>query len=370
MSEALSADTRTLRVSIVAGPSAGALLRQIGATEEKRRLVLAAGSLDAEEHQALEQISRIAEQGEIDHLVIECGLDTPAMAYASLFQAPPLTETARLTKTVLAIRPSHLVDSLIRRLPNPKPASPGFLVEQLEFVNYIALDGGNEDAEFKLARDIVLTLNPSAQVSDLSPATVEKLLSAAELPPFDFSEALDGAGWRQLIEGEQFPRGENGIASFAYRARRPFHPERFLALLQGGLAGVFRAKGFFWLATRMDLVGGLNLAGAELHCAAAGQWWAARDAHIREHEMPERSRKEWQEPFGDRRQAIAFMGLDLHPDACQAQLNACLLTDSEMSAGPESWASLPDPLPSWNVHSHTHECEHDHGSGDHDCCHH
>src|SRR5688500_489305 len=120
----------------------------------------------------------------------------------------------------------------------------------------------------------------------------------------------------------------------------------------------------------MDLVGGLNLAASELHCAGAGQWWAARDEHARRHEMPERTQKEWQEPFGDRRQAIAFMGFNFDPGAIKAQLDASLLTDSEMSGGPESWSGFPDPFPSWSVHVHTHECDHDHASDDHECCHH
>lgn len=370
MNEAPSADTGNLSVSIVAGPSADALLRQIDATKGKDHLVLAAGSLSPDEDKALEQLSAIAREGEVNHLVIECDSQTPAMAYASLFLAPSLTKAARLTQTVLVIRPADLLASLVRRDRNSDQGSPGFLTEQLEFVNHIVLDGGSEDSDFKLARDIALTLNPRAQVSDLSQATAEKLLGGAELTPFDFTAAFDQAGWRQLID-EPFPRAEkNRIASFAYRARKPFHPQRFLALLQDGLSGVFRAKGFFWLATRMDLVGGLNLAGSELHCAGAGQWWAARDEHERQHEMPERTQKEWQEPFGDRRQAIAFMGLDFDPDVCRAQLDACLLTDAEMAAGLAGWAAFPDPFPSWSVHSHTHECDHDHETGEHECCHH
>ena len=364
-------DTRILPVSIMAGPSAGALLQQIGAVREKRRLVLSAGAISPHGHDALEQISAIAEQGEVDHLVIECDSHTPAIAYASLFLSPPLTETARLTKTMLAIRSSDLLDSLVRRKRDTELGSSCFLAEQLEFVNNIVLDGVNEDPDFELARDIAITLNPGAQISDLSPETVERLFGDAESTSFDFAAALDGAGWRQLIDAAKLPRGgDNDIASFAYSARRPFHPDRFWKLLQGGLPDVFRAKGFFWLATRMDLVGGLNLAGSELHCAAAGQWWVARDEHTRQHEMPERTRKEWQEPFGDRRQAIAFMGLDFDPDACKADLDACLLTGSEMAAGQESWPTLADPFPSWSVHVHTHECDHDHESGDHKCCHH
>jgi G3E family GTPase len=233
------------------------------------------------------------------------------------------------------------------------------------------LDGAKEDPDLELARIIANALNPRAQVSDLSPATLERSLGNVETTSFDFAAALDGAGWRRLIDGGESRKGGQGnIVGFAYRARKPFHPERFWNLLQSGLPGVFRAKGFFWLATRMDLVGGLNLAGSELHCAGAGQWWAARDDHAREYEMPERTRKEWEEPFGDRRQAIAFMGLDFDPNALKAQLDACLLTNLEMSTGPESWRSLVDPFPSWTVHSHTHECNHDPESGDHECCHH
>jgi G3E family GTPase len=164
------------------------------------------------------------------------------------------------------------------------------------------------------------------------------------------------------------------VVAFGYHARRPFHPERFWKLLQQNLRGLFRAKGFFWLASRMNEVGGLNLAGSELHCASAGNWWAARDQPSRDSEMPGRTRAEWQEPFGDRRQSFALMALDSDGSALRSQIDACLLTDAEMAAGPPSWSDLPDPFPSWSshahVHHHDHECDHDHGSDAHDCCHH
>ena len=371
MNESPLEDTRVLSVSVVAGPSAAALLQRIATIKDKRVVILRGDAIASDQHHALEPISAIAEEGDADQLVIECDSQTPAMAYASLFLSPSLTETTRLSQTILAIRPSELLDSLVRGVGDAEPGSPCLLAEQLEFVDHIVLCGGEDDPDLKSARAIALTLNPRAQVSHLASETAERLLSNARSTTCDFTAALDGAGWRQLIDAEILPRlGENRIAAFAYRARRPFHPERFWNLLQGGLPGLFRAKGFFWLATRMDLVGGLNLAGSEMHCAGAGEWWAARDERTREREMPERTRKEWQEPFGDRRQAIAFMGLDFDPNAFQAQLEACLLTDSEMSAGPERWTTLTDPFPSWTVHSHTHECGHDHESGEHECCHH
>lgn len=372
MSKARTADTRILSVSIVAGSSSDALIQKIGANKEERRLVLPAHAISPKGHghDAMEQIRTIAERGDVDHLIIECDSETPVMAYASLLSAPPFTEIARLTATILAISPTALLDALTNKRPAVKLASSCLLAEQLEFVGNIVFDGSQDGPDFKLARAIAITLNPRTQISDLSSETVERLLEGTGLS-FDFAEALDGAGWRKLIDAnESVPRGQDNITAFAYRARRPFHPERFWNLLQKELPGVFRAKGFFWLATRMDLVGGLNLADSELHCAAAGQWWATREEHTRQSEMPEHTRKEWEEPFGDRRQAIAFMGIDFDADAFRAELDACLLTDSEMAAGKESWHTLSDPFPSWSGHSHEHECDHDHGSGEHDCCHH
>jgi hypothetical protein len=66
------------------------------------------------------------------------------------------------------------------------------------------------------------------------------------------------------------------------------------------------------------------------------------------------------------------MGSDFEEGALRAEVDACLLTDSEMAAGEESWRSLTDPFPSWSAHTHEHghDCDHDHQAGDHECCHH
>ncbi|MEY2496944.1 MAG: hypothetical protein QOD12_500 [Verrucomicrobiota bacterium] len=395
MSTSQAVGSRLLSVSIVAGPSAPVLLQKVGATETSRRLGLLTSaqagrdnfivhqiSLSQEGHgpdpaQIVDKIIALSNQGTVDHLFIECDPETPAFAFASLFATPGdaasgLTDVAKLTSTVLAIDPARLIDALVRRREVDNIVSPCLLAEQLEFVDRVVLEG--DDPGFAVARSIALTLNPRAQVSQQSPKTSNELVDVGT--SFDFAAALDGAGWRKLIESEQAARsGHDNITAFAYRARKPFHPERFWNLLQGGFPGVFRAKGFFWLATRMDLVGGLNLAGSESHYATAGEWWAARDEHIRQSEMPERTRKEWREPFGDRRQAIAFMGMNLDAGKLTAELDACLLKDSEMTAGESTWAELPDPFPSWATHHHHHDhCDHDHEHehecGDGDCHHH
>ena len=94
--------------------------------------------------------------------------------------------------------------------------------------------------------------------------------------------------------------------------------------------------------------------------------------------MPEHARKQWKEPFGDRRQTFGIMALDVDRDTLRSTLDGCLLTDGELSQGPEEWRDFPDPFPSWShqhTHSHSHEHEsecdhHHHDSDEHHCCHH
>ncbi len=382
MNGAPEKDRDRLSVSIAAGPAVTAFLNTIDSaktglltsarTAASQNLTLFHLSPESNPDQIVKEIRAIADKRSIDHLVIECEPDRPPMAYASLFAtAGNLPQT--LIATVFVIQPADLLDAILGRGKNSWPAC--FVAEQMEFVSHILLHAASDDPDFNLARSIALALNPRAEVLPLSsPSVTMRNLSGG---PFDFEAALAGAGWRQLLDGAApVHLTDKRITALAYQARRPFHPSRFWDLLQKDLGGVFRAKGFFWLATRMDEVGGLNLAGSDLHCASAGTWWAAREQSSREAEMPARTQDEWKEPFGDRRQSFAIMALDVDRATLQSQFDACLLTDQEMADGPESWKNLADPFPSWSSHAHhhhhdhDHECDHHHDSEEHDCCHH
>jgi G3E family GTPase len=390
--------SQVLPVSILTGPSTRTLLQDIVASDPESRFGFLASAdnkddagsagqtipeglvfeelAEAAEHggydpaQVSAQIAAFAENAKVDHLIVECDSRTHPIAFASLFlpqaEEQGLSELARLSSIVLSIDSETLLRSLVHGSHVPGLTSPCILADQIEVANLIVLSGDAADDGFALAQAIVSAINPPVRIVPRSSKTRSgKVLDTAI--SFDFEAATEGAGWRKVIEEEpDAGANDNKVTTFAYRARQPFHPERLWKLLQSPLPGILRAKGYFWLATRMNLVGGLNIAGSECHYSPAGEWWAAV-AHKggSEHlEIPDRFKKVWKEPFGDRRQAIAFIGIDVdHAELC-AQLDACLLNDSEMTAGESSWPSLPDPFPAWSAHTHDHECD------DHDCCHH
>lgn len=394
MSGGRGTDTELMSVSIIAGPAAAGLLAKLNLSPERKAAVLTSEPspaftgltiieqpAESSPDQIVAQIKSIAEQRAVHDLIIQCEPERPPMAYASLFAGnnpatSDLTTLAKLAATTFVIKTVTFLDGILNRASNPVPAC--FMAEQMEFVDQIVFD--DDAPDFDLARAIARALNPTAQVLPLGKAAAkwERNVAAG---PFDFNGSLQRAGWRQLLDGEQKSAAVSGrITALGYSARRPFHPERFWRFLQKKSQAVFRAKGFFWLASRMDQVGGLNLAGSDLHCASAGSWWATRDSQTREAEMPAHARKQWNEPFGDRRQTFGVMALDVDREALLSTLDGCLLNDAEMSQGPEKWRNFPDPLPSWShqpTHSHTHEHEHDgecdhhhHDSEEHHCCHH
>ena len=91
---------------------------------------------------------------------------------------------------------------------------------------------------------------------------------------FDFEIAKQSKGWQLTLRDDGASEVEEyGIASFVYRSRRPFHPQRFHDLLNQDWEGVLRSKGFFWLATRLEKIGVWSQAGRVARLDFGGFWW-------------------------------------------------------------------------------------------------
>jgi G3E family GTPase len=225
------------------------------------------------------------------------------------------------------------------------------LVEQVEFADVIVLNKLDQVDESEQARlrGVLQALNPQAQIIGARFGQVP-LAAILNTGRFDFERAERAPGWMSELRGEHVPETEAfGIKSFAWRARRPLHPQRFWDLLQREWPGVLRSKGFFWLASRFDEAGLWSQAGVLCRPASAGAWWAATDPADwpDEPDLREEIDAVWQAPYGDRRQELVFIGMGHDEAGMRAALDACVLTDAELSAGPQAWCDYPDPFPDW-----------------------
>jgi len=118
-----------------------------------------------------------------------------------------------------------------------------------------------------------------------------------------------------------------GIRSFVYQARRAFDQRKFYALIESGLPGLLRAKGYFWIKEQPDEMGFLSVAGGVVRYDFLSYWWAAmvENAKVSIDERPELIRALWAEPHGDRRQELVFISIGLDEHATRAALDSCLI---------------------------------------------
>lgn len=311
----------------------------------------------------LTEVSRLAGEGRFDYLLIEStGISEP-MPVAETFtfaddSGRSLSDVARLDTMVTVVDAHSFLrdwssgESLEDRelaLDDDERTVVDLLVEQVEFADVIVINKMDlvSEAQGGELEAILACLNPSARIVRATNGVVppSEVLGTGR---FDISEAAKADGWLEQPRGAEASEADTyGITTFTFTARRPFHPERFWTQLQKEWPGVVRSKGFFWLATRMDLAGLWSQAGANGAQQLAGPWWASvpRDA------WPEEGRAQvdatWQEPFGDRRQELVIIGRNLDEPGLRRELEACLLTDAELAAGDASWAALADPFEAW-----------------------
>ncbi len=126
----------------------------------------------------------------------------------------------------------------------------------------------------------------------------------------------------------ELPRHEArfGIVSFAYEARRPFIKAKLENFIEHRLPGLLRAKGFFWTVEQPDEMAFVSVAGGVVRYELLSYWWAARveQGRVDPSEVPGALRNLWTEPYGDRRQELVFIGVNLDEAAVRTELDACL----------------------------------------------
>lgn len=155
-----------------------------------------------------------------------------------------------------------------------------------------------------------------------------------------------------LLRGQPPLDADCGVRTVLFTARRPFHPERLHRAIDVLLDGVVRTRGRIWLATRPDAVLWLESAGGGLRVGHAGDWLADAGDDAWEHASADRramAALNWDPRFGDRGQDIVAVAHDADPEEIERTLRDALLTDTELAAGEQSWAALPDPFGWWHT---------------------
>ena len=315
----------------------------------------------------LAEVRRLAQEGRFDYLLIEStGISEP-LPVAATFDfrtedGESLSDVARIDTMVTVVDAVNLLNDFSSHdFLRDRGEALGeedertlvhLLTDQIEFADIVILNKVSDarPEQVDAARKIIRSLNADVTIieADYSDVPAEAILDTGL---FDFEKAHEHPMWAKELYGyaDHTPETEEyGVASYVYRARRPFQPEAVHALLNGPLPGVIRAKGHFWMATRPEWVAEFSLAGALSSITPLGTWWAsvprerwpqgeAIDAYIAEN---------WREPFGDRRQEIVFIGAGIDWPALKARLDAALWPEDAPYA-PDAASDLPDPFPLW-----------------------
>ncbi|MEV6781016.1 GTP-binding protein [Streptomyces sp. NPDC051098] len=223
---------------------------------------------------------------------------------------------------------------------------------QVEAADALVLTDASPEIESagQAAAALMRHLNPRAGMITLGRVAVRQPASGRVLTrpqvPAQAREAWE-ARLDAVAPPYPYPETHQSVSTVVWRSRRPLHPERLADALVDAMFGVLRSRGFLWLATRPDAVVTWRSAGSHLEIREADRWLEAPASPAWETASPQRRTLAcwfWDDYYGERRNEIAFTGAGLDLNRIAGALDSALLTDTELSLGPEGWSGINDPL--------------------------
>ncbi len=325
----------------------GRLVEQAGAS---RVIEMANGCVCCSMRDELaESVAELAGSGRFEHIFIETSGVAEPRGIASLFTKPnafgrSLSHFATLHALVTVLDAAQVArvwqqqkdreGERINRQREPKEVVE-LMLEQVECADVLVLnktDLVSSETEPDL-QQILRELNPRAEIVAVAEGQV-----AADLLPgpsrFDAQATIQAARWLRVLSGDGGVRKiptHNATKSskwttMVFQARRPFNEAKIRTFIARKHPGLFRVKGFFWIASRPDDMGYLSVAGGVARWHFVGTWAAAmlERGVISKAEIPESAQASWSEPHGDRRQELALIGLAIDTLILRRDLEGCL----------------------------------------------
>ena len=314
------------------------------------------------------EVNKLAKEKKFDYLVIEStGISEPLPVAETFTFADEtgvsLSDVARLDTMVTVVdavnflkdyeEAKYLKDSGESLGEDDDRSVADLLVDQIEFADILLVSKTDlvESEDIEKLKAILKSLNTHAQILPISQGQVD-VEEVLDTGLFDFERAQQAPGWLKEMRGEHVPETEEyGIGSFSFIARLPFHPERFHHFLHSTkqYGKLIRSKGIFWLASRHEYAGQWSQAGGIARYGYAGMFWSSvpSDSWPTDEESINTIREQWEDPFGDKRQELVFIGQSLDEEAMLKALDNCLLSEEELLKGESYWETLDDPFPPW-----------------------
>ena len=322
-----------------------------------------------------EAVQELVENSGADHIVIEAsGVAEPTQVLQALY-APDLfgkkvTDIAPINALVTVIDGALFIkewkrihdSDTTKEMIRPDEDQPVFelMVEQIECADYVLLNKSDLITEEEGAQllSIVAGLNPRAQnlLVSQSETDIPVLLNSGA---FTMEDTIGAPRWMQELENKDagtpafVPQVESspekmmnptshsssatepdtdfaskyGLTTFIYQNRIPFKAAKLSEFLEKQHVGLLRVKGFAWIAERAEQVALLSIAGDVNRCDFIGDWWATRfeKGQVKKDQFPDEVVRSWEEPFGDRRQEIVFIGIGMDEANIRRELDSCQL---------------------------------------------
>ncbi len=308
-------------------------------------------------------ITAIADMQRFDRVLVECsGLVEPVLV-AEVFNdawenREPLASKVRLDHLVTVVDGLTLWDDLHSEDDlQTRGVSCGtddgwtvseLVVEQMEYATVLVIsktEGLSLGKKTRL-RCLLETLNPEATILSIAEGLDVGRQIVNERTPASMPISFQ-PGWAKLIQGAPMPTIRSSYwAMRAFRATRPFHPQRLWELIESDWPGILRCRGYFWIASQPDrcFLWSQTASGRFYECI--GDWWASIPCADWPDDKAFRKElnQDWSLEFGDRRQALACIGYRLDQERLFQRLASCLLTTAESKLGLEGWRRLEDPF--------------------------
>jgi len=318
-------------------------------------------------------LSELTQNRQIDRLVIESTGVAEPVSIAQTFFADdiagrPLEDSSCIDSLVTVVDSpfflrewkAHEKKGQQRTLLRQEDDRPIFelLIEQVECADILVANKTDllEPSERQELQAILSSLNDRADFIEATQGEVDtaRILGKQK---FDPKGTLSGANWLRYLETSEPEESINSrfrkteispssliqprlstaigekekatrlVDTYIYRARKPLNAEQFASVINKSIPGLLRAKGYCWIDGQGDAVGFLSITGSTTRCDFLGNWWAAalEKGKIDRSQIPPEVERKWESPYGDRRQELVFIGINLDGPSIKTKIDACLI---------------------------------------------